>query len=681
MEKLNSFTNTRRSFFSLKRKALVISIILLSLPFIGLQFLLQIESTLVKNLTEALNDYSQSLAYALAKEEYWSKKNNEPLASEPKPFYVSSISREVSTDGFTDDWFPLTAYQHQVNINQFEFSINFAEQNDSLIMMINVDDFEIAYRNVVDEFSVSDQVILTLIDDNHHETEFVFSPIGVGTVTPFIRSESFRSIWVTQAFWQESPAGYSLEIKIPNRIKWTGAKWTIKNFSSSDNSFTSYHYPVNGFIPLQRPDRFLENWLADLPIISGKRLWLVSPSGQVLASKGSLQSNLQAQAVNPLLHFLFAPPTTELDDPRKGAQFIQLPAVANALKGQISSLTESTSERDLAIALVAVPITSNHQIVGVLITEQSIASVQLIQQQALNIYLNSFMLVMLLVILILIFWGSTLLWRLLRLGKQTSEAIDPYGRIVKQIEPDTKKDEIGQVSQHIAQTHQKLVDYQDYLNQLGSRLSHELRTPLAMVRSSIDALSMQGELNSTKELTHARAGLERMSKLLDRMREAARLEQSIISIVKQPFQPKNFVAGYVEAFNSTAPSNKLFFSCVGEEKSLNSSDELWAQLLDKLISNAQDFAKEESMIEVSLIFSNSTCSILVINEGPPLPNIETSQLFSLLSSHRSEEHQQNKGHLGLGLYICKLIAEFHNGRCIARNIKDNKVMVGIEIAI
>jgi len=59
----------------------------------------------------------------------------------------------------------------------------------------------------------------------------------------------------------------------------------------------------------------------------------------------------------------------------------------------------------------------------------------------------------------------------------------------------------------------------------------------------------------------------------------------------------------------------------------------------------------------------------VANEGPPLPAKMQGRLFDSMVSVR-----QNRGdgepHLGLGLYIVRLIAEFHGGRASAANRDD-----------
>ena len=57
--------------------------------------------------------------------------------------------------------------------------------------------------------------------------------------------------------------------------------------------------------------------------------------------------------------------------------------------------------------------------------------------------------------------------------------------------------------------------------------------------------------------------------------------------------------------------------------------------------------------------------VSVTNPGPPLPERMRSQMFDSMVSMRGGE---NTRHLGLGLYVAKLIAEGHGGNIRADNV-------------
>ena len=73
-----------------------------------------------------------------------------------------------------------------------------------------------------------------------------------------------------------------------------------------------------------------------------------------------------------------------------------------------------------------------------------------------------------------------------------------------------------------------------------------------------------------------------------------------------------------------------------------------AQLLDKLVENARDFAPAGTAIRVSLERAGGFCRIAVENDGPAIDPDLLPRLFDSMVSVRPEG-QSHGGHLGLGL--------------------------------
>jgi K+-sensing histidine kinase KdpD len=99
-------------------------------------------------------------------------------------------------------------------------------------------------------------------------------------------------------------------------------------------------------------------------------------------------------------------------------------------------------------------------------------------------------------------------------------------------------------------------------------------------------------------------------------------------------------------------------------------------MLDKLVDNARQFATADTAIKVSLHHRNDSIILSVINIGPLLPENMAHQLFDQLVSIRSNRGEHL--HLGLGLYIVRLIADFHHASINAKNLTDNS---GVEFEV
>jgi two-component system, OmpR family, sensor histidine kinase ChvG len=95
--------------------------------------------------------------------------------------------------------------------------------------------------------------------------------------------------------------------------------------------------------------------------------------------------------------------------------------------------------------------------------------------------------------------------------------------------------------------------------------------------------------------------------------------------------------------------------------------DLLAQMLDKLVENAVDFATLGTAVRVLLSCADERVSLRVENEGRALPEALRGSSFDSMQSLRSAP-SAGVPHLGLGLYIARLIAEFHGGALRAENL-------------
>src|SRR5262249_59731537 len=89
---------------------------------------------------------------------------------------------------------------------------------------------------------------------------------------------------------------------------------------------------------------------------------------------------------------------------------------------------------------------------------------------------------------------------------------------------------------------------------------------------------------------------------------------------------------------------------------------------DKLIDNAVDFSPLGATITIRLRPGPAAVEIEVENPGPPLPGHLRGRLFESLWQSRPDG--DSRPHFGLGLYIVRLIAEFHGREATAASLPD-----------
>jgi signal transduction histidine kinase len=121
------------------------------------------------------------------------------------------------------------------------------------------------------------------------------------------------------------------------------------------------------------------------------------------------------------------------------------------------------------------------------------------------------------------------------------------------------------------------------------------------------------------------------------------------------------------------PDARIAFEAPSQPIIVDGAPELIAQMLDKLTANAVEFANGGA-IDVSVTRADGTVRLAVANDGPPLPEGMAGRLFESMVSVRPGG-ESGVPHLGLGLYIVRVIAEFHGGTAQAANKADGTGVV------
>jgi len=164
------------------------------------------------------------------------------------------------------------------------------------------------------------------------------------------------------------------------------------------------------------------------------------------------------------------------------------------------------------------------------------------------------------------------------------------------------------------------------------------------------------------------------------MREASRLEQAFKSTHFQNVNLNDLLSVAVEGYRSAYPAVVFNLALPKVLLNISADPELISQALDKLISNAVDFHKDNTPVEIQLVSTQETATIKVLNQGPVLPEDMRNELFQSMISLRDKANSQP--HLGLGLYLVRLISEFLGGRAEADNQDDGSgVWFGISLPL
>jgi len=244
------------------------------------------------------------------------------------------------------------------------------------------------------------------------------------------------------------------------------------------------------------------------------------------------------------------------------------------------------------------------------------------------------------------------------------------------------RDELGDLARSFARLLNEAAGYTDYLRTLASKLSHELQTPLAIVKSSLDNLDHQALPAAAQPyLARARGGAERLGAIVRAMSQASGMERAIAAAEAEDFDLAAVVRGCVEGYRPLVAPRRLDGEVPDTPLLLHGAPELVAQALDKLVDNARGFTPADGWIRIQVRARDDGAEIVVANRGPPLPPAMQERLFDSLVSLRPPAPAptgEAAPHLGLGLYVVRLIATAHRGAASAHNLADGS---GVEFRL
>ena len=416
------------------------------------------------------------------------------------------------------------------------------------------------------------------------------------------------------------------------------------------------------------------------------RIWVIDREGTVLARAGSLRppstpppaesawARIGRATMGRLYKAFLDQPSDDFSDDATTLGAPRGRDVEGALAGILTTDRRPTSDGRAVIVSAAHPVWVGDQVRGVVVAEETGNAVLAERNRAFERLFNIVLAVLLIGSLALTAYATWLSGRIRRLRDDAERAIDEQGRMRAPLASSGAGDEIGDLSRSFSSVLARLAEYASYQEKMASRLSHELRTPIAVVRSSLDNLKASSlPAESRVYMARAQEGLTRLTQILTRMTEAARLEQSLSDVEPVRFDLVPVVTGCVEGFRLVAPGAHIAYAAPAESVFVQGAPDLVAQMLDKLMANAVEFAAGAGIV-VRMELDGPAVRIVVDNDGPLLPTGMEGRLFESMVSVRPSGDAKEP-HLGLGLYIVRVIAQFHGGEASAANKPDGTGVV------
>lgn len=356
-------------------------------------------------------------------------------------------------------------------------------------------------------------------------------------------------------------------------------------------------------------------------------------------------------------------------------------AIDASLKGDPIALRSLNPNQEIIFA--AHPIVSADAVIGSVVVEQNIDDILTFQRTAFEEVILLSAVSLLAVFVLLIAFAGRLAWRIRNLRREASAAIDSYGRLRTselQNEMDAG-DEIGDLARSVSNMLSKLNQHNTFLESMPRTLRHEINNPLNTLSTSLQNLAQDfPDVEHSKYLESATRGVHRIGSIVQNLADAANLEESLEAEELEIVDLNQLLENYVANCKLSHPACSITFRGPDRPVLAMVSDFRIEQMLDKIVDNAIDFHRPDSPIKVQLDTFRESLQITVANRGPVLPDDVQKSVFDSMVSHRGP---QNRLHFGLGLYVVRVIAEYHGGMVRALNLIDGSgvaMMVQLPLA-
>ncbi len=210
---------------------------------------------------------------------------------------------------------------------------------------------------------------------------------------------------------------------------------------------------------------------------------------------------------------------------------------------------------------------------------------------------------------------------------------------------------------------------------LLSSVSHDLRTPLAVLTGTASTLRDEARASGATERPTLSPQTQR--ELLDTMvEEAERLERLVKNLLdmtrleggelalKREWVPLVEVVGSALSHLEHLLGDRVVHTHLPDDLPLVSVDPvLLEQLFINLLENAIKYTPESSPLTIRARVESATLVVELADQGPGIAEGDEERIFERF--YRGAH--QGKSSAGLGLAICRAIAEAHGGTLTARN--------------
>lgn len=199
----------------------------------------------------------------------------------------------------------------------------------------------------------------------------------------------------------------------------------------------------------------------------------------------------------------------------------------------------------------------------------------------------------------------------------------------------------------------------------AAMIAHDFRNALQTIHYAAALLPKRGQPKQNEQffINMIHHGCDELTQMLNEFLDFSKYKAGYLELEKEQFDLYDFFKQLENQYSWRTQQKKIDF-CVEVEPeigSISADRKKLHQLLDNLLSNALKFTNDHGEIRTGARKLSGEIELWVKDTGIGIAPTECNTLFSLYRQTASSRSSTEKG-TGLGLLICKMIAEAHGGQ-------------------
>ncbi len=213
---------------------------------------------------------------------------------------------------------------------------------------------------------------------------------------------------------------------------------------------------------------------------------------------------------------------------------------------------------------------------------------------------------------------------------------------------------------------QRLEEADRQKDEFLSVASHELRTPLTSAHGFTQVMLRRAareqalDPRQLEALTTIETQLRRMAALLNDLLDFTHVQSGALPLHPSPLDLVKLAGAVVESMRATFAGRLITMHAPGTSVGGVWDGDRIEQVVINLLENAVKYSPDGGAIDVTVSREHDWAVLRVRDRGLGIPPASMQRLFERFYRIPNKEHQQING-IGIGLYICRRIAERHGG--------------------